>query len=163
MQLFGTPPQLLEHHPIEPQGPGTPTRIPTRSRATGQHRLFRVGILVQLFGTPPHRVAGPPTRPRATPYMVRVLVQPLEHHPTEPQGRRACQSSIQSRSSRPLFDGSTEPAPLSPQQCLVLQLLSLCGLRILDHFVMAGETQAKTSGVDKSIGTPLRARPTEPP
>ena len=43
---------------------------------------------MQLFGTPHHRAAGPPTRPRATPYMLRVLMQPLEHHPTEPQGHQ---------------------------------------------------------------------------
>ena len=43
---------------------------------------------MQLFGTPPHRAAGPPTRPCATSYMLRVLVQPLEHHPTEPQGHQ---------------------------------------------------------------------------
>ena len=49
--------------------------------------------------------------------------------------------------SGPLFDGDTEPAPSSPQQCLVLQpLLSLCGLGILDHFSMAGGTQAKNIG-----------------
>ena len=94
-QFFAAPPQLLEHHPI-----GV-----TRT-STGQGRSS---------GTP-----GPPTRPRATPYMVRVLVQPLKHHPTEPQGQTA----------------------------------------ILDHFSMAGGTQAKNA--DESIDTPVRARPTEP-
>ena len=53
-------------------------------------------------------------------------------------------SSIESGGSGPLFDGDTEPAPESPQQCLVLQPFPpLCGLGILDHFSMAGEPQAK--------------------
>ena len=61
---------------------------------------------------------------------------------------RGKKSSIQSGVSGPLFDGATEPAPPSPQRCLVLQpLLSLspflCGLGILDHFSMAGGTQAQ--------------------
>ena len=53
----------------------------TPSAQQRDHKPARVGVLVQLFGTP-----GPPTRPRTTPYMVRVLVQHLENHPTEPQG-----------------------------------------------------------------------------
>ena len=85
-QPFRAPPQLLEHQPIEPWGfwdnflehkPNT-----TPSAQQREHQPARVGVLVQLFGTP-----EPPTRPRATPYMVRVLVQPLQHHPTEPQGQ----------------------------------------------------------------------------
>ena len=46
-QLFGTPPQLLEHHPID-----ATTRTPT-----GQVKSSGA-----TFGTPPHRAAGP--RPR---------------------------------------------------------------------------------------------------
>ena len=65
---------------------GTP---PHRAPAQREHQRARVGILVHLFGSPLHRAAGPPTRPRATPYMVTVLVHPLEHHPTEPQGQTA--------------------------------------------------------------------------
>ena len=143
-QLSGTPPQLLKHHPIEswgfwdnflehhpnfrnttPSSRGdygttfwntTPTfENTTPSAQQREHQPARVTVLVQLFRTP-----GPPTRPRATPYMVRVLVQPLEHHPAEPQGQTS----------------------------------------ILDHFSMAGGTQAKNA--DKSIDTPLRARPTDP-
>ena len=75
-RLFGTPPQHLEHRSIEDSGTTLWKTTPT-------------------FGTPLHRAPAqqrehhpiePPTRPRATPYMVRVLVQHLEHHPTEAQG-----------------------------------------------------------------------------
>ena len=51
-------------------------------------------------------------------------MQPLEHHPTEPQGQTA-------------------------------------NVGILDHFSMASGCQAEN--VDKSIDTPLQARPTDPP
>ena len=77
--------------PISPRVSGTkhvgarliPTDSPEQSRALV---VYRVGVLMQPFGTPPHRVAGQPTRPRESPYMVRVLEQPLEHHTTELQG-----------------------------------------------------------------------------
>ena len=112
----------MEHHPnfwnTTPSSRGDSGTIFWNTTPLAQqreHQPARVGVLVQLFGTP-----GSPTRPRATPYMVRVLVQPLEHHPYEPQGQSA----------------------------------------ILDHFSMAGGTQAKNA--DKSIDTPLRARPTDP-
>ena len=101
---------------------GTPPhRAPALQR---KHQPARVGVLVQLSGTQSHRAAGQPSRPRATSYMVRILVQPLEHHPTEPQGQTA-------------------------------------NVGILGHFWMAVGTQAKH--VDKSIDTPLRARPTDTP
>ena len=64
-----------------------------------EHQPARVVVLVQLFGTP-----GPPTRPRATPYMVRVLVQPLEHQGHQPD-----------RDSGPLFDESLR----SPQEIIM--------------------------------------------
>ena len=47
-------------------------------------------------------------------------------------------SSIQSEDSGPLFDGDTEPAPPSPQQCLILlSLPPLCGLGIMGQFSIA--------------------------
>ena len=69
-QLFGTPPQLLEHHPI-----GATTRTPTgqgggsgatfwntrASNQTAHNTIYGEGFGA-TFGTPPHRAAGP--RPR---------------------------------------------------------------------------------------------------
>ena len=74
-------------------GSSHPNRLP--QNRVGALVVYRVGVLVQHFGTPPHRATGPPTRPRATPYMVRVLVQPLEHHPTEPQGHQPDSDNIE--------------------------------------------------------------------
>ena len=79
-----------------------PHRAPAQQR---EHKPARVGVLVQLFGTP-----GPPTRPRATLYMVRILVQPLEHQGNQPD-----------RDSGPLFDESLG----SPQKKSCLDYFSM--------------------------------------
>ena len=143
-QLFGAPPQLLEHHPIEPWGfwdnflehqPNT-----TPSAQQREHQPARVGVLVQLFGTPP------PSSRRATNQTARNTIYgegsgatfgTPPHRAAGPRPRvwglrdyfsmRADQVAArinhmcqlgQSGCSGPLFDGDTEP-----QQCLVLQPL----------------------------------------
>ena len=81
-QIFGAPPQLLEHHPIEPRG--------FWDNFLNHHPNF--------WNTTPS------TRQREhQPARVGVLVQPLEHLPTEPQGP--------DRESGTLFDdGRSRPA-----------------------------------------------------
>ena len=76
----------------------TPTFRTPPHRAPAQQREHQ-HARVQLFGTP-----GPPTRPRATLYMVRVLVQPLEHQGHQPD-----------RDSGPLFDECLR----SPQEIIM--------------------------------------------
>ena len=112
LQHFGTPPQLLEHHPIEDSGTTFWNTTPTFG--TPPHRGFWDNflehhpnttpsrILGQLFGAPPKllehhpnedsgktfRNTTPSTQQREhQPARVGVLVQPLEHRAKGPRPR----------------------------------------------------------------------------
>ena len=79
-QHFGTPPQLLEHHPIE--NSGSTFRNTTPTFGTPPHRA--VGILGQFFGTPPHLFEHHPIEYSGTTFGAPPRL--LEHHPIEPRG-----------------------------------------------------------------------------
>ena len=80
---FGTPPRRAARPRRNNENTNRPAS-PIQGRSSGA-----------TFWNTTHRAAGPPTRPRATPYMVRVLVQPLEHHPTEPPGHQPDRDNIE--------------------------------------------------------------------
>ena len=111
--------------------------------------VYRVGVLVQLFETPPHRAAGPPIRPRATPYMVRVLVQPLEHYPTEPQGHQPDRENIE-WGFWTTFRCRVEPTSLWSSQEIIM-CISWDRVGVLDHFSMATPEPPAVFGFTTSL------------
>ena len=105
-QLFGTPPQLLEHHPIEPWGfwdnflehhPNFCDTTPSSRGDSGTNfwNTTPSRILGQLFGAPPqllehHPIGDSGTNFWSTTPNFKTPPQILEHHPnfwnTTPSG-----------------------------------------------------------------------------